>query len=85
MSVGDTQIPPWHQRKDKVVHNAIKKDDPHFTSLKEHLDIVMHLGTVRATRVVATLVDRVASRANHDNMTDMVYLLILMGYRNCYK
>ncbi len=46
---------------------------------------MMHLGEVRATRVVATLVDGVAGRANHDGTTNMVYLPISMGYRNCYK
>ena len=46
---------------------------------------MMHLGEVRATRVVATLVDGVAGRDNRDDTTDMVYLPISMGYRNCYK
>ncbi len=46
---------------------------------------MMHLDEVQATRVVTTLVDGVAGPANHDDTTDMVYLPILMGYRNCYK
>ena len=46
---------------------------------------MMHLGEVRATRVVATMVDGVAGRANRDDTTDMVFLPISMGYRNCYK
>ena len=78
-------IPPQHQGKDRVAHNAITKHDPRFKSLKEHFDIMMHLGEVRATRVVATMVDGVAGRANRDDTTDMVYLPISMGYRNCYK
>jgi hypothetical protein len=37
-----------------------KKNDPHFKSLKEHFDIMMHLGKVQVTRVVAMPVDGVA-------------------------
>jgi hypothetical protein len=97
MSVGDTRmrtirqaaqfgsIPPRHQGKDRVAHNAITKNDPRFKSLKEHFDIMMNLGEVRATRVVATMVDGVAGRANRDDTTEMVFLPISMGYRNCYK
>ena len=74
-------IPPWHQGKDRL-HTT----DPHFKSLKENFDIMMHRGKVRATRVVAMSVDGVArSLANRDNTTNMVYLPISMGYRNCYK
>ena len=61
------------------------KNDPRFKALKEHFDIMMHLGKVQATRVVAMLVDGVADLANCHDTADMVYLPISMGYRNCYK
>ncbi len=46
---------------------------------------MMHLSEVRVTRVVVMSVDGVAGLANRDDTTDMVYLPILIGYRNCYK
>ncbi len=36
-------------------------------------------------RVVATLVDGMVENANLNNVQDVTYLLILMGYHTCYK
>ena len=44
-----------------------QKNDPRFKSLKEHFDIMMHLGKVQATGVVAIMVDGLAGRANRDD------------------
>jgi hypothetical protein len=66
---------------------AMKTDDPRLAPLKYHLDYLLELGKVRATRVVATWSDDggVQGHANRDDTVDMVYLPISMGYRNCYK
>ena len=46
---------------------------------------MLNLGKVRATRVVSTLVDGEIGQANRNDTVDMIYLLISMGYRSCYK
>ena len=66
-------------------NNAIKDNDPRLGPLKFHLDYLLSLGEVRATRVVATLVDGIQGHANCDDTVDMVYLPISMGFRSCYK
>ena len=66
-------------------NNAIKDNDPRLGPLKFHLDYLLSLGEVRATRVVATLVDGIQGHANRDDTVDMVYLPISMGFRSCYK
>ena len=68
-----------------MAHNAIRRNDARLAPLKAHFEYMMNLGEVRATRVVATLVDGVAGHSNRDDAEDMVYLPISMGYRNCYK
>ena len=59
-----------------------------------HYEYLLNLGEVRATRVVATLVDGVQGHANRDVgivddcdevTVDMIHLPMTMGYRNCYK
>jgi len=80
-----TAIMPRHYRR---MSNAVMKaDDPRLAPLKYHLDYLLELGEVRATRVVATLSDDggVQGHANHDDTIDMVYLPISMGYQNFYK
>ena len=74
------------QRYSRMSNAAMKADDPRSAPLKHHLDDLLELGEVRATRVVATLSDgSVQGHANCEDTVDMVYLPILMGYRNCYK
>ena len=46
---------------------------------------MLNLGEVRATGVVATLVDGEQGHSNHEDTVDMIYLPILMGYWMCYK
>ena len=74
-------------RQISSMNAAMKADDPRSTPLKYHLDYLLELGEVRATRVVATWGSDggVQGHANRDNTVDMVYLPISMGYRNCYK
>ena len=58
-----------------------------------HYEYLLDLGEVRATQVVATLVDGVQGHTNRDKGTvdgdestvDMIHLPMTMGYRNCYK
>ena len=79
-----TAIMPRHYRR---MSNAVMKaDDPRLAPLKYHLDYLLELGEVRATRVVATLSDGgVQGHANRKDTVDMVYLPISMGFRNCSK
>ena len=50
--------------------------------LNRHFDYLLQLGEVRATQVIATLVDSVAGRTNQEEADEMVYLLISMRYWN---
>jgi hypothetical protein len=63
----------------------MKADDERLPPLHAHFDYLLNLGEVRATRVVATLVDGVHGRANREESLDNVYLPISMGHRSCYK
>ncbi len=45
---------------------------------------MLNLGEVRATQVVATLVDGVLGCENRGDTIDNMYLLISMGYHNYY-
>jgi hypothetical protein len=63
----------------------MKADDPRLALLHAHLDLLLNLGEVCATHVVATLVDGLQGHSNCEVAIDQVYLLILMGYRSCYK
>ena len=74
------------RRYSRMSSAAMKADDPRLAPLKYHLDYLLELGEVRATRVVATWGSDggVQGHANRDNTVDMVYLPISMGYQNCY-
>jgi hypothetical protein len=63
----------------------MKADDPRLAPLLAHLDLLLNLGDVRATRVVSTLVDGVQGHTNRKGTIDHVYLPISIGYRSCYK
>ena len=54
-----TSIMPAHKGKGKVSNNGIKCDDLRMQALTHHYEYLLNLGEVRATRVVATLVDGV--------------------------
>jgi hypothetical protein len=50
-----------------------------------HFEYLSILGGVRATQVVATLVDGMLGSTNPNNAHSMTYLLTLMVYRSCYR
>ena len=78
-------IMPLSGNHGKPSHAEMKADDPRTTPLLHHMEYLLKLGEVRATRVVATLVDGVQGHVNREDTVDMVYLPMSMGYRNCYK
>ena len=88
-----TSIMPAHKGKGKVSNNGIKCDGLWMQALTHHYQYLLNLGEVRATRVVAMLVDEVQGHANRDESTvncgevtvDMIHLPMTMGYRNCFK
>ncbi len=61
-------------------NTKMKDDNPCLPVLMQHLDYLLNLGEIRATRNVSTLLDGVASHINRNDTVDMVYLPILMGY-----
>ena len=65
--------------------NSTKVTAAVLEDLQRHFNYLLQLGEVRATRVMATLVDGVAGRTNREEAEEMVYLPISMGYRNCYR
>ncbi len=70
----------------KKKYNTIKKNDRKYEPLMRHFKYLENLGEVRATRVVATLVDGgMQGHTNHDNSINVTYLPISMGYWSCYK
>ena len=78
-------IPLSHSHDGKPSHAQMKVDDPRLAFLLAHLDLLLNLGEVCATCVVATLVDGMQGHANHEGTINHVYLPILIGYRTCYK
>ena len=52
--------------------------------LRNHFDYLHKLGEVRATKVIATVVDGARGLANRQDTDGNIYLPISMGYRNCY-
>ncbi len=59
-------------------------DDPHMIQLRNHFDNLHKLGKVRATRVIAKVIDGPRGRANREDMDGNDYLPKSMGYYNCY-
>jgi hypothetical protein len=76
---------PANKSIGKKNYNAIKKNDRKYEPLMRHFEYLKNLGEVRATRVVATLVDGMQGHANCYNSINVTYLPISMGYRSCYK
>ena len=58
-AVSYTSIMPAHKGKGMVDNAGIERDDPWMQALTHHYEYLLNLGEVRATRVVATLVDGV--------------------------
>ena len=80
-----TSVMPVHKHTGRVAPNAAT-DEKRSKALKDHFESLLSLGEVRATRVIATLVDGEQGRANRDEDTaDMVYLPLSFGFRPCYK
>jgi len=78
-------VSPDRKSIGKKNYNAVEKNKRKYQPLLHHFEYLKNLGEVRATRVVATLVDGMGGRANRDNNIDITYLPISMGYRSCYK
>ena len=76
---------PNHKSTGKKNYNAVEINERKYGPLKDHFEYLQNLGEVRATRVVATLVDGMGGHANCDDNIDVTYLPISMGYRSCYK
>ena len=68
-AVSYTSILPAHKGKGKVGNAGIKPDDPQMQALTHHYEYLLNLEEVRATWVVATLVDGVLGHANQDEGT----------------
>jgi hypothetical protein len=76
---------PAHKSIGKKNYNAIEKNDQKYEPLMRHFEYLKNLGEVRATRVVATLVNGMPGHANPNDSINVTYLPISMGYRSCYK
>jgi len=76
---------PDHKKCGKKNYNAIENNDRKYQPLLHHFEYLMNLGEVRATRVVATLVDGMGGHTNRDSDIDVTYLPTSLGYRSCYK
>jgi hypothetical protein len=76
---------PDHKSTGKKNYNAVEKNERKYQPLLHHFEYLKNLGEVRATRAVATFVDGMCGHANRDNIIDVTYLPISMGYCSCYK
>jgi hypothetical protein len=76
---------PKHKRIGTVAAHAVQKNERKYLPLVNHFEYLKNLGEVRATRVVATLVDGMGGHVNRDDDINVIYLPISMGYRSCYK
>ena len=63
---------------------TIKDDDPCMIHLRNHFDYLHQLREVRATRVIATVVDGERGLANSEDTNGNTYLPISMGFHNWY-
>jgi ribosome-binding protein aMBF1 (putative translation factor) len=76
---------PHHKSIGKKNYNNVEKNERKYQPILHHFEYLKNLGEVRATRVVAMLVDGMGGHANRDANIEVIYLLISMGYRSCYK
>jgi hypothetical protein len=79
-----TGVMPAHGNTGKTPSNAVTGDDERGKALNEHFDYLMQLGEVRATRVIATMVDGAQGHTNRGettvdvgNNTAVVYLRLM--------
>jgi hypothetical protein len=75
---------PHHKGAGKKSNVAIKDDDPRMIHLRNHFKYLYSLGKVRATKVIAKVVDGAHGCANKEDTDGNIYLPISMGYHNCY-
>ncbi len=80
-----TSVMPAYKSTGKKNYNAIEKNHQKYEPLMRHFKYLKNLGEVRATQVVATLVDGMQGHANCDDSINVTYLLISMGYWSCYE
>jgi hypothetical protein len=80
-----TPVMPAHKSIGEKNYNAIEKDGQKYEPLMRHFEYLKNLGEVRATRVIAILVDGMQGWANCKDSLDVTYLPILLGYWSCYK
>ncbi len=73
---------PVHKSTGKPSPAAI--DHGRANVIREHFEYLLELGEVRATRVIATLVDGEQGHTNREDTVDMVYLPLSFGFRPCY-
>ena len=78
-----TSVLPSHKASGKVNVNAVENDEIKLLPLIKHFEYLLNLGELRATRVVATLVDGEQGHSNREDTVDMTYLPISMGYIVC--
>jgi len=76
---------PDHKSIGKKNYNNVEKNECKYQPLLHHFEYLKNLGEVQAMQVVATLVDGMGGHANRDDNIEVIYLLISMGYRSCYK
>jgi hypothetical protein len=74
---------PSHKGAGKKSNVTIKQDDPRMIHLRDHFDYLHKFGEVKATKVIATVVDGARGLTNQQDTDGNTYLPISMGYRNC--
>ena len=77
-------VMPRHKGAGKNSNVTIKHDDPRMIHLRNHVDYLHKLGEVKATKVIATVVDGPRGLTNRQDTDGNTYLPISMGYGNCY-
>ncbi len=75
-----TSVMPAHKSIGKKNYNAIEMNDRKYEPLMRHFECLKNLGEVRATQVVATLVDGMQGHANCNDSINVTYLPISMEY-----
>ncbi len=71
-----TSVMLAHKSIWKKNYNAIEKIDQKYEPLLRHFEYLKNLGEVRATKVIATLVDGMQDHAKRNNFLDVIYLPI---------
>ncbi len=80
-----TGVMPTHKATGKTPSKSILTNERKYEPLMRYFEYLSNLGEVRATQVLAILVDGVQGRKNCNDAHNVAYLLTLMGYCTCYK